>query len=102
MDILDVKGRIFDIQKFSVHDGPGIRTIVFLKGCPLRCRWCCNPESQEHEIQKMVMGNKTVAGEDTTVREVIAEGMKEGCRPHLYQARTAFDDAVGRRSIFSA
>lgn len=77
MDILDVEGRIFDIQKFSVHDGPGIRTIVFLKGCPLRCRWCCNPESQEHEIQKMVMGNKTVAGEDTTVREVITEVMKD-------------------------
>lgn len=40
------KGFVFNIQRFSVHDGPGIRTIVFLKGCPLRCRWCCNPESQ--------------------------------------------------------
>lgn len=38
-------GVVFNIQKFSVHDGPGIRTIVFLKGCPLRCRWCSNPES---------------------------------------------------------
>ena len=37
--------RVFDIQRFSVHDGPGIRTTVFLKGCPLRCRWCQNPES---------------------------------------------------------
>jgi pyruvate formate lyase activating enzyme len=37
---------IFDIQRFSVHDGPGIRTLVFFKGCPLRCRWCSNPESQ--------------------------------------------------------
>lgn len=39
-------GIIFNIQKFSVNDGPGIRTVVFFKGCPLRCRWCANPESQ--------------------------------------------------------
>ena len=44
MNELEIKGRIFDIQRFSVHDGGGIRTIVFLKGCPLRCKWCCNPE----------------------------------------------------------
>ena len=53
-----VTGRIFDIQKFSIHDGPGIRTIVFLKGCALRCRWCCNPESQSRAIQKMVRNGK--------------------------------------------
>lgn len=41
-----VKGMIFNVQKFSVHDGAGIRTLVFFKGCPLRCRWCSNPESQ--------------------------------------------------------
>lgn len=40
------KGVVFDIQRFSVNDGPGIRTIVFLKGCPLHCLWCSNPESQ--------------------------------------------------------
>ena len=39
-------GLVFDIQHYALHDGPGIRTIVFLKGCPLRCLWCCNPESQ--------------------------------------------------------
>lgn len=38
-------GLVFNVQKFSVHDGPGIRTIVFFKGCPLRCQWCSNPES---------------------------------------------------------
>lgn len=40
------EGLVFDIQRFSVNDGPGIRTIVFLNGCPLRCQWCANPESQ--------------------------------------------------------
>jgi glycyl-radical enzyme activating protein len=48
-DNLGQKGIVFDIKKFAVHDGPGIRTTVFLKGCPLRCIWCHNPESQEAE-----------------------------------------------------
>lgn len=39
-------GTVFNIQRMSIHDGPGIRTTVFLKGCPLRCIWCSNPESQ--------------------------------------------------------
>lgn len=42
----NLSGTIFNIQKYSVNDGPGIRTVVFLKGCPLRCQWCSNPESQ--------------------------------------------------------
>lgn len=71
-------GRIFDIQKYSIHDGPGIRTIVFLKGCALRCRWCCNPESQEHKIQNMVFGGKNkVIGRDVTVEEVMTEIKKD-------------------------
>lgn len=78
MSSRDVKGRIFNIQKFSVHDGPGVRTIVFLKGCRLRCRWCCNPESQAYEIQDMVMGGKnTVVGRDVTVGEVIDDVMRD-------------------------
>ncbi len=47
------KGRIFNIQKFSIDDGPGIRTLVFLKGCPLHCPWCSNPESQAVKAQVM-------------------------------------------------
>ena len=71
-DYLNVSGRIFDIQKFSVHDGPGIRTIVFLKGYALRCKWCCNPESQKHEIQTMIQdGKEKIIGEDVTVAEVL-------------------------------
>lgn len=42
----NISGLIFDIQGFSVHDGPGCRTVVFFKGCSLKCSWCCNPESQ--------------------------------------------------------
>lgn len=73
-----VKGRIFDIQRYSIHDGPGIRTIVFLKGCVLRCRWCCNPESQEYQIQNMTIGGKTkVVGEDVTVDYVMSEIRKD-------------------------
>lgn len=72
MNNLDVKGRIFDIQKFSIHDGPGIRTIVFLKGCIFRCQWCCNPESQNFDIENMIVAGKNkVIGQDVTVREVL-------------------------------
>lgn len=68
----NTKGRIFDIQRYSIHDGNGIRTIVFLKGCVLRCRWCCNPESQEYDIQTMmVQGKPKVIGRDVTVAEVM-------------------------------
>lgn len=72
MDYLQTKGRIFDIQRYSIHDGSGIRTIVFLKGCVLRCRWCCNPESQEYAVQTMmVQGKPKVIGRDVTVQEVM-------------------------------
>ena len=48
--IMQTNGIVFNIQKFSIHDGPGIRTTVFLKGCPLRCKWCANPESQKNVL----------------------------------------------------
>ena len=47
----EITGTVFNIQKYSVNDGPGIRTVVFLKGCPLRCKWCSNPESQSPKNQ---------------------------------------------------
>lgn len=78
MDNVSVVGRIFDIQKFSTHDGPGIRTIVFFKGCVLRCRWCCNPESQSYAFQKMKTndGEKNI-GYDVTVGEVMEKVLKD-------------------------
>lgn len=73
-----VTGRIFDIQRYSIHDGPGIRTLVFLKGCVLRCRWCCNPESQEFQVQTMrVEGKEKKIGRDVTVEEVMEEIQKD-------------------------
>lgn len=53
-----MKAVIFDIQRVSVVDGPGIRTTVFFKGCNLKCAWCHNPESQEKEPQMMFYRNK--------------------------------------------
>ncbi len=54
------KGVVFNMQRYSVHDGPGIRTIVFLKGCPLHCRWCSNPESQRLEPNIMYEASKCI------------------------------------------
>lgn len=53
-------GRVFDIQRFSIHDGPGIRTTVFLKGCPLACRWCHNPEGISPDIQLSFLPERCV------------------------------------------
>jgi pyruvate formate lyase activating enzyme len=53
--------RIFDIQRWSLHDGPGIRTLVFLKGCPLQCKWCANPESQKYYNELVYFKDKCIA-----------------------------------------
>lgn len=71
---------IFNIQKFSIHDGPGIRTVVFFKGCPLRCYWCANPESQSGKVEKMWDDQQktyTTVGEYKTIDEIIEEVMKD-------------------------
>ena len=56
-----MKGIIFNIQRFTIHDGPGMRTELFLKGCPLRCEWCSNPESQKLYIQPGVYKTKCIS-----------------------------------------
>ena len=76
-----MQGLVFDIRRYSVHDGPGIRTTVFLKGCPLRCLWCHNPESwllqPETTIRKNRIGNDTfktteVVGKYYTPMELVS------------------------------
>lgn len=52
--ILERKAQIFNIQKYNVYDGPGIRTLIFFKGCPLRCKWCANPEGLHRQKQVMI------------------------------------------------
>lgn len=66
-------GRVLRIEKTSIHDGEGLRTVVFLKGCPLRCKWCSTPESQRMEIEKGY-------GKDMTVEEVV----KEICKDEIF------------------
>ena len=82
---------IFDIKRFAVHDGPGIRTTVFLKGCPLRCWWCHNPESQDKEpvrvdIMRKVNGKhvpgEKVYGEHMEVDQVVETLIRDA---HFYE-----------------
>jgi pyruvate formate lyase activating enzyme len=91
-----VKGLIFNVQRYSIHDGGGIRTLVFLKGCPLRCPWCSNPESQSFEPEMVRIidrcincgicsldeeecpaGAMTTFGTYMTVQEVMEEVKKD-------------------------
>lgn len=57
---IERKALIFNVQKYNMYDGPGIRTLVFFKGCPLRCKWCANPEGLERKFQVMYKRNSCV------------------------------------------
>lgn len=58
---MEQKGNVFNIQRFTIHDGPGLRTELFLKGCPLRCEWCSNPESWMTILQPGVYRSKCIS-----------------------------------------
>ena len=74
---------IFNVERFAIHDGPGIRTVVFLKGCPLRCAWCSNPESQRPERELFHSGKKCLDG---TVCGICAAACRPG-RPEKRAGR---------------
>lgn len=65
-----MKGLIFNIQRYSIQDGSGIRTIVFLKGCPLHCPWCCNPESQSFQIEQVKIYDRCIHCKNCSNSEV--------------------------------
>ena len=89
----DVEGMVFDIQKFSLHDGPGIRTIVFLKGCSLKCIWCSNPESQKSFRQILFNASKCI--DCGTCREICAQNAVSG-ENQSYPIDTRLCDGCGR------
>lgn len=82
-----MKGIIFHTRSFSVHDGPGIRRAIFLKGCPLQCMWCHNPESQSFDIEEMQaaqkLGDKSFCHTQTVGREVTVAEVMQGIRPDM-------------------
>lgn len=69
MKAAELSGIVFDIQRAALDDGPGLRTVVFLKGCPLRCAWCHNPESQ-HRQPERGRGGK-IYGKEMSVSDVM-------------------------------
>ncbi|MBN1651458.1 MAG: glycyl-radical enzyme activating protein [Bacteroidales bacterium] len=82
-----MSGIVFDIKRFAIHDGPGIRTSIFFKGCPLRCWWCHNPESQKQGIEQLDFKFKgsTQIGWKTTAEELLKEAEKD--RPFYEQSK---------------
>ena len=80
-DIGEVKATLFDIQRFSVKDGPGIRTNLFFKGCPLRCIWCHNPESLSETTVFSSTGMHWVHG--------LCGRLRQGCKSGHSAERTS-------------
>jgi pyruvate formate lyase activating enzyme len=97
-------GRIYDIKRFAVHDGPGIRTVVFLKGCPLRCAWCHNPEgmSAAPDLSLTLMkcvGCGAVSGLSERLHSLPDVGVQRSDRTRLHLLRRVRRGVVTGRSV---
>ena len=83
--MIERKARIFNVQKYNMYDGPGVRTLVFFKGCPLRCQWCSNPESQKRQYQVMYKPNQCIdCGACAAVCPVGVHSMSEETGKHMF------------------
>ena len=94
------KGLIFDIKRFAVHDGPGIRTTVFMKGCPLSCLWCHNPESQSPKIESVPKSIK-MDGKIFTEEENVGRYISVGELMTELQKEIVFMETSGGGVTFS-
>jgi len=96
-----INGLIFDIKHFALHDGPGIRTTVFFKGCPLNCWWCQNPESRGSEIEELTINdssrnrNASISVPETVGRMVSVSGIME----EVEKDRIFYDQSGGGITI---
>lgn len=96
-----IKGKILNIQKFSIHDGPGIRTTVFMKGCPLKCRWCHNPESISFGMDIMIDRDKCIScGSCADHCESGALKMIEGPKGVFLEADSSLCTDCGKCELF--
>ena len=113
-----ISGMVFDIKRYSIHDGPGIRTTVFFKGCPLRCWWCHNPESQSLNPELMLRTNRcllcaaceqvcpqqaihSLGGEDTAM-PVTDRSLCQVCGKCVEACYSGARELVGRKMTVSA
>ena len=90
---------IFNIQKFSTHDGDGVRTTIFFKGCPLRCMWCHNPESQHYYKELIFHQHKcTTCGRCVAKCKQGANSIVDGVIPDSCLKRATSSASVGNSS----
>ncbi len=90
------KGIIFDIKRYAIHDGPGIRVTVFLKGCPLDCWWCHNPEGKSPLLEKMVRVNRSEGGEPFETEELVGREVAPAeVLAEIEKERLFFDESGG-------